>query len=551
MIKNIISLTKISARNLLENYDLVKKGQNKLNRKSVYFWLILIVIVAITLISNKIIDILQDANQLEVFPGILMALVTVIMFMQTILLSINVLYFSKDIESLLPLAIKSEELLISKMNTILTILYGTELIFTFIPLILYGVSAGMGIGYYISEIVVLVLFPIFPATTITLISLIVMKFIKKIKHKNAFQIIITLLFVIIIVVVEVLSINWIMAQQNNYAEIGVSIKSIADNINKTLFVGEPLVSILQQQNIWINLLKVLGIYAILIFLLILIGKKIYIKNILKLTAYNKSKVIKKVDFDTQCKPESVYKAYMKNEFNNLLKNAIFFMQTIFPVCMTVISLIFLAIYFKIGIIDKIQELSDLLVGLNLNMEGVCIILGLAQILYSLVSISITSISRMGKNAIFMKFIPVNLYKQFLIKNIPQILINIILLFIILISAKIFFPLISIVDLICIFVLGVVLSILNSYLMLIVDIKRPILNWKAEVEVFKQNDNKIFQYVWTIVVVVILMYIRKVCETANLYVGFLAIFIVFSLILFIVDKYVRKAIKNNKLFKNVI
>ena len=551
MIKNIILLTKISARNLLENYDLVKKGQNKLNRKSFYFWLILIVIVAITLISNKIIDVLQDANQLEVFPSILMALVTVIMFMQTIILSINVLYFSKDIESLLPLAIKSEELLISKINTILTILYGTELMFTFIPLILYGASAGMGIGYYISEIVVLLLLPLFPAVTISLISLILMKFIKKIKHKNAFQIMTTLLFVIIIVLLEVLSINWIMTQQNDYSEIGVSLKNLADNINKTLFVTEPLVAILQQQKIWTNLLKVLGVYAVLILLLILIGKKIYLKNVLKLTAYNKSKVIKKVDFDTQCKPESVYKAYIKNEFNNLLKNAIFFMQTIFPVCMTVISLIFLAIYFKIGIIDKIQELSDLLVGLNLNMEGVCIILGVAQILYSLVSISITSISRMGKNAIFMKFIPVNMYKQFLIKNIPQILINIILLLIILISAKIFFPLISIVDLICIFVLGVVLSILNSYLMLIVDIKRPILNWKAEVEVFKQNGNKIFQYVWTIAVVVILMYIRKACETVNLYIGFLAIFVVFVLILFIVDKYVRKGIKNNKLFKNVI
>ena len=551
MIKNIILLTKISARNLLENYDLVKKGQDKLNRKSVYFWLILIVIVAITLISNKIIDVLQDVNQLEVFPSILIALVTVIMFMQTIILSINVLYFSKDIESLLPLAIKPEELLISKINTILTILYGTELIFTFIPLMLYGASAGMGIGYYISEIVVILLLPLLPAVTISLISLIVMKFVKRIKNRNAFQIITTLLFVIIIVVVEVLSINWIMAQQNDYSEMGVSLKNLADNINKTFIVVEPLVSILQQQNIWINLLKVLGIYAVLIFLLILIGKKIYLKNVLKLTAYNKSKVIKKVDFDTQCKPEPVYKAYMKNEFNTLLKNAIFFMQTIFPVCMTVISLIFLAIYFKIGIVDKIQELSDLLTGLNLNMEGVCIILGLAQILYSLVSISITSISRMGKNAIFMKFIPVNLYKQFLIKNIPQVLINIILLLIILISAKIFFPLISIVDLICIFVLGVVLSILNSYLMLIVDIKRPILNWKAEVEVFKQNGNKIFQYVWTIAVVVILMYIRKACETVNLYIGFLTVFIVFALILFIVDKYVRKGIKNNKLFKNVI
>ena len=46
-----------------------------------------------------------------------------------------------------------------------------------------------------------------------------------------------------------------MAQQNDYSEMGVSLKKLADNINKTFIVVEPLVSILQQQNIWINLLK--------------------------------------------------------------------------------------------------------------------------------------------------------------------------------------------------------------------------------------------------------------------------------------------------------
>ena len=50
MIKNIILLTKISTRNFLENYDLFKKDERKINKKSIYFWLILIVIIAIILI---------------------------------------------------------------------------------------------------------------------------------------------------------------------------------------------------------------------------------------------------------------------------------------------------------------------------------------------------------------------------------------------------------------------------------------------------------------------------------------------------------------------
>lgn len=88
-------------------------------------------------------------------------------------------------------------------------------------------------------------------------------------------------------------------------------------------------------------------------------------------------------------------------------------------------------------------------------------------------------------------------------------------------------------------------------MLIVDIKRPILNWNAEIDVFKQNGNKIFQYVWTIIVVVILMYIKRAFKDLNLYIGIFSTLAIFAILLFVVDTYVRKQIKNNKLFKNII
>ena len=88
-------------------------------------------------------------------------------------------------------------------------------------------------------------------------------------------------------------------------------------------------------------------------------------------------------------------------------------------------------------------------------------------------------------------------------------------------------------------------------MLIVDIKRPILNWNSEIDVFKQNGNKIFQYVWTIIVVVILMYITRAFKDLDLYLGIFVTFIIFVSLLVIVDIFVRKQIKKNKLFKNII
>ena len=548
MIKNIILLTKLSTRNFLEKYDLFKKNERKINKKSIYFWLILIVIVAMTFISNEILNQLQEVGQLSLFPGFLIAFITIVMFMQTIILNVNVLYFSKDMNSFLPLAIKPVELLLSKVNTILAMLYGTEIIFMFIPLLLYGISSVASWGYYINFIFVMIVLPIFPVTVITILSLIFMSFIKVIKNKNLFQIITTVIFIVMIAVAEFLYIRGFMTDQGQFE---MNIKNIIDNINKNIIVAEPLISILNQQDIGINFLKIIGIYSILYLALIIIGKKVYLKNILKATEYSKNKITKKVNFDTQCEPQNVYIAYLKNEFSNLFRNIIFFMQTIFPICMTIFSISFISLNVKFGLINKIPEIYNEVNNLHLNIEGICIILGIIQVLYSMVSISITAISRQGQNAVFMKYIPINLYKQFLIKNVPQITINIILAIIILILSKIIFPMISILDLILIFIISIILSIINSFLMLIVDIKRPILNWKAEIDVFKQNGNKIFQYVWTIIVVVLLMYIKSIFKNLNMYIAILGTFIIFFIILFIINIYVTNQIKKNKLFKNII
>lgn len=548
MIKNIIVLTKISTRNFLENYDLFKKDERKINKKSIYFWLILIVIIAIILISNEVINQLQEINQLNVFPSILIAFMTVIMFMQTILLSMNVLYFSKDIESFLPLAIKPQELLFSKINTILIMLYSTEIIFMFIPLMLYGMASVVGIGYYINLMFIMILLPIFPVTVITILSLFFVTFMKVIKNKNLFQLIMTFIFIVMVVVIEVLYIKSVISEQT---DLGINLKNIADNINRSIVVAEPLISMLNQQNTLINLLKIIGIYGILFLLLIFMGKKVYLKNILKATGYNKNKFNKKIDFSIQCEPQNVYKSYLQNEFTNIYRNAIFFMQTIFPICIIVISITIIVIYTKFGVINKIEELSNVINNLNLNIEGTCIILGIIQILYSMVNISITAISRQGSNAIFMKYIPISLYKQFLLKNVPQIIISMIISIIILILCKILFPIISIMNLVLVFIISMVLSMINSFLMLIVDIKRPKLNWKAEIDVFRQNENKIFQYVWTITVVVLLMYIKRLFENINLYIAILATFIIFTVIFIIINIYVKKQINKNKLFKKVI
>ena len=547
MIKNIILLTKISTRNVFENFKIFdKKG---INKKSIYVWLIVVVLIAITYLSNEILNVLEDYGQINIFLDVLFAMIMIIMFMQIIISCMNTLYFSKDIDNFLIFPIKTKELLLSRIFTMLNMSYLTEGIFLLIPLILYGTFTMAGSTYYFSVMIAFLLLPMFPVLLVSSVFLIIVNLKKQIKNRNQFQIVVTILFIAIIVLLEVLFIKCIISTNVDYQEIGSSLESIVTKVNASMLIVNPLIHIIEQTNILINLLKVLGIYAIMYIILIFIGNKMYIKNILKTKEYHKQKIKKKVDLEKTCKLQNISKAYIKNDFKSLLGNTIFFIQIIYPICITTIMIMVIAISFRLGSLAKNQELYDLIVGLKLNREGICIILGVCQILFSFINISISAISRQGKSAIFMKYIPIDLHKQVLLKNVPQSFISCIISIDLLIAIKMVFISVSWINIICLLPICIAMGILNSYIMLIVDIKRPIMNWNTEMEVLKQNGNKIFQYVWTIVVVLILMYAYNIFKNMNMLM--LILFIFFMGVWMILDKYVKIQIKKNKLFKNII
>ena len=201
-IKSILRLTKIFFKNSFQNPYIIDKKTNKINKKSIFVWLMVIVMIAISYLSYKVIGELVKINQPTIFLNIFFLIIMIIMIFQIILASTNVYFFSKDLELILPLPIKSEELLIAKFNTILINIYFTEFIFVFFPLIIYGILTYAGILYYLYLIFILLIFPILPILIISIIMMFLMKLSKFIKNKDVFQIIITLIFISIIFLLE-------------------------------------------------------------------------------------------------------------------------------------------------------------------------------------------------------------------------------------------------------------------------------------------------------------------------------------------------------------
>ena len=86
-------------------------------------------------------------------------------------------------------------------------------------------------------------------------------------------------------------------------------------------------------------------------------------------------------------------------------------------------------------------------------------------------------------------------------------------------------------------------------MVIVDLKRPHINWDTEVSAVKQNENKLFQYVLSIGIILLLSYLSKIMIDFNLNLSVILIFFILLFLVFLINLYLKKNI--NKLFKKVI
>ncbi len=560
-IKIIKDLTKIFLKSAYQDINIINKETKKINKRSVFVWLILIVSLALFYISNEIIKALVSSGYPEVFLSIYFLVLAIFIMFQTILVCTNIFYFSKDIELILPFPIKPVNLLIAKFNTLICTLYVSEAIFGIIPICIYGILTHSTLLFYIYAVLIFIFFPVFLALVLSIIMMFVMKISKFIKNKEIFQTIITLLLVTSIFIVEYNVINNIFIQ-NKEIEIVENNFQIADKLiefnnkietsNKLFLVINPAVKVLKNSNLQniFEIIKIILINFITFIIFIFIGKKTYLKDILKNTSYLIKTSNKRINLYKKCKKNIIFKAYIKKEFKNLFRNSMVFMQCVYPMIISLITVIIISIILlpKLNEVLNNPDIKQLIGNLEFDLSIVYIILSGIQVLFMISPASLTSISRDGKNASFMKYIPISYFRQILYKGLPQIFINSISVIIIIGILYYAFPSIGIVNVLLVFISSMILNALNSYSMIIVDLLNPKLEWDSEYEILKQNNNRYFQYAFTVIVILILVYLNKVLEGINLNLAIIITSIVFLFILII--ELILIKIRENKLMKKI-
>ena len=551
MKSKVLSLSKVIFKNSFQNMETAKEVNNKKSKSMIILYIFAFLYLAgiVGVFSNSLISELLKIHQEKMFLGVILLGIAGFVLIQTIFSAINLLYYSKDNEYILPLPLKPSQIVIAKTNVLLVTEYFIVAILGLIPLSIYGILTHANILYYIEMVIVLLIFPIIPILISSLLVLIVMSFAKFTKNRNRFQLIATILILVIVFIASfamgntdsspeelvqmVMKANGMVELvKNAFPTLGMAIESLT-NVN----IGIQL----------LNIMLLIATTAIIYALYVLVGQKLYLKGAVgNLSSGKKNK--KKIDEKKAFKNSTIFKTYVGKEFKILLRNPIFFMQCVLPAILFPILIIGMTI---LGINEESNGQTIDFANMFTNKTSIYIGIGILcviQFFLMFIYISVTAISRDGQNASFMKYIPVKYMKQIDYKVMPNIIMTSIMSIITVIIAGILIKA-DILYLLLILITSIIMGVFQSYVLIIVDLKKPKLEWNSEYAVVKQNMNLIWSVVISLISITVLIISGVVLEnTFNSFILTGIIALVYLLVTIITRNYINNNI--NKLMEKI-
>lgn len=511
----------------------------------VFLFLSIMMILFSYIVTKQLIKI----NQAYAFVNILLLMNFFILFAKSVFESLNVLYFSKDLKILLRMPIYPKDILHAKFFNMIISEYQMEVIMLGIPMIVYGILTKVNFLFYIYMFLVLLILPIIPILLTSLVIAIIMRFTNFIKNKNKVLYITIIISMFLMGFVTMIFSNNQTISVSGFRNIILKTNGLAESIADYFILIKPIMNtLLNYDNI--DGLKNLILYylesIICYFIIIFIISKIYLKGAIGTTINSDKntkcefKELNLKDFESK----KISKTYIIKEWKTLLRTPIFciecvIMPLLYPICILAIVL-FLMQFAKLVGLDLIESFKSIV---NSSL-GISIFLIVGQVFYMLNFSSIIAISRDSNNAILIKFLPIDLYKQFKIKIRIGILINTLASLIVSIAFLIFTK--NLLFTFIIFLSLCFINVIGEKCKLLIDLQNPQMNWNSEYTMMKQNTNIMYELFYTFFISGCIFVISKIIIRSSIFL--FTIFVITFLINFILSKYIDK--KKAKLFKKI-
>lgn len=546
--RDILVLTKVLLKNSIGSNFRAK------NQKRIPIFSVLIIVLALGYLvgcfgyfSYEIIRVLRDIRQEEVFLSLSLLLIIGFIMFRTLFTGLNVLYFSKDVEYLLPMPISPVKIVFAKFNVMLISNYLTEVIMFMVPYIIYARMLELSSTFYLYAFLVLLLIPIIPMLISILVVVIIMRFTGFLRNKDTVQYLSVIISMVFIFAVQYFSVSSNEMTSFVFANKLIELNGVSSMVSDFFFTIGQTMSVLTEvdkaivfKNLGLLAIESIGLYIVGTFAI----SKMYLKSALKVSA--SSTRVRKLKMQTARK-NSLLKTYVAKEFKELFRTPIYLFQCVLPTFLFPI-LISISIFKGMDqeMLTSFQAISDSAGEIIEQAFTFGFIMGIINLFYMFNLMSITAISREGENALFMKYIPIPLSRQYKYKVIPGVIINIIPLAYVIWLIKYFIPNVSLEYLLSVLVVGTLCNIFVNYFSLLIDLLRPKLNWTSENAVVKQNINMLYSMALELLVAGAIVAISAYINDIRILVSLISCMLI--IILFVFEVFLQKY--SRQLFKKI-
>lgn len=510
---NYIILTKV----MLKNFNLLSLKTEVSRKKRIKGILLSILVFAAFLpmaigigsLAHGGYGMLAEMQQEGLILGIGFSAVSIAIFFFSIFYVMSVLYFSKDIESLLPLPLKPSEILAAKFTVVLFYEYLTEVVFLAPILIGFGIASKAGILYYLYSIFIFLTLPLLPLVYASLLSMVVMRYTNLAKNRDRFRIVGGIIAMLLAV-----GINAVITKQSS-SQMGAGElqrlleqgnNSYVDIMSGIFFNNKFAVMALLHCDVlkgFVNLVLFVLISILFVMLFLSIGEGMYFKGVVGMSeASTKRKKYTEAEIRKSSKQTSAIKAYTVKELKLLFRTPVYFMNC---VLMNFLFPVFLIIPFLVQP-DEMKQLQSLSIYVS-NGSGVvlAVAFGISVMVTSTNGIAASAISREGTNIFVCKYLPVSYKTQIMAKVLSGMSMGVLGTVSMVLAAVLFIPVPVYLILLIILVSlpGIAFSCLAGILL---DLNFPKLIWDNEQKAVKQNFNVIINMLASMLVAGITIFI---------------------------------------------
>ena len=476
-----------------------KKKLSRIGSIILFTFLALYMTGITTLGSLTFYDILSPLGLQSMLVSLFLSAGVVLVFLFGILYVISIFYFASDVEKILPLPLRAEEIIGAKLLVTAAYEYIYLAILILPALLVYGIRSGVGPLFYLYTIIVFLILPVVPLCFASLLSMIVMRFTKFARNKDRFSMVSGLLVMVLALAFVFSTQSMATLSSGDFA--GLLSKGAGDiaQLTSSIFPGTGLAAAaladptgwLAAGRLGLLILIAAGVLAVTMFF----ARLLYFKGVIGITSSMSSRrKLTSRELKEAGTGGSAFWTYVLKDVRILLRTPIFFMNN---VLMNFLWPVFFLVPLVLNQQDQdVTQLVALLRSASFGADGqgtplvLAIAFAAACFISSTNGITSSALSREGKILYIMKILPMSYNKQILAKVTVGIIMSLIgtLLLLACLTLLIQPPLWFFLLLLATLPGAVLVTCLAG---IIFELYWPKLNWDNEQKAVKQNLNVIY------------------------------------------------------------